>query len=156
MGAAFSGPEPIQEGVFKIQNVGTTKYLNVDGGKTADGTNAIVWKTDDENCHFELKKIGERNEYTLQSVKTKKFITVKDGKKDDGTNVVLGKNTADSRWRIVKTGATGEAAGSSRIVSITTHKDLNVNGGEWNVIIYGSNPEDKNSLWGFIPVTPQQ
>merc|ERR1712190_563645 len=138
------------EGVYAIQNLGTERYLNVDGGSSDKGTNAIVSKTDDASCHFEVKKVlGDV--YTLQSVKTKKFLTVKpDGSKENGENVVMWDKVPESKWKIVR--ADPDDA-SCTLVSETSDKRLNVDEGTFNVVI-GVRPDDDemNALWEFVKV----
>jgi hypothetical protein len=78
-------PNPTQ--TMGIQSVHSGKFLNISGGKKADGTNVQTWG-DKPGGHNDWRLVPHgHNTYGIQSVHSGKFLNVSGGGKANGTNV---------------------------------------------------------------------
>jgi hypothetical protein len=94
-------------GSYKLVNVKSGKVIGINGGATADGTQAVQW-TSTGSYDQMWQKIGLTGGYTkLVDVKTSKVLGVYQGSTADGANVVQWNDTGslDQQWTFVAVGS---------------------------------------------------
>lgn len=97
----------IADSLFSFcSKVGSNFVLDVDGGKTADGTNIQIYKLNDSNAQkFSVQPTGD-GWFKISNPLSGKCLDVKDGSKKSGVNVQLySYNGTDAqKWRFYSSG----------------------------------------------------
>lgn len=92
-------PAVLQEGaVYMIQNVNSGLYLEVDGGKAADGTNVQQWGANEPAAHnsWTLKEFGGGYYYILSALADGKTYYLNSAGEADGSNIEIHTNNKSS------------------------------------------------------------
>lgn len=97
----------IREGNYNLKNVYSGKYLNVSGGKTANGTNINIYEGNGRKSQtYKIYKINSSYALTPNCTSRGKLVNVKGNKVKANANVMLyeknGKGHSTQRWVLEK------------------------------------------------------
>lgn len=126
--------EAAGNGAYFFKSVHSNRYLDVAGGNPNNGTNLQQWGFNGSTAQqFRVIELGQ-GVYRIENVATGKAVDVSGVSKSNGANIhqwrYVGGN--NQKWRIIPVGAKRDLAGSYRITSVHSEKDLDVAGASYS------------------------